>query len=662
MSSLSASLPAPDAPQMLRLFGPDSAAFAAAEPALRRAWQRLGQPVADEPLWLRQSYLALLAQCIAAALPGAPAVDGGAFDWPATTPEGAALALALAGNVRRLDLTAASEDIFKGLYESLISRDARQGLGEYYTPDWLATRLVRHAVDRPLVQQVFDPACGSGTFLFHAIRHILAAAVDQPPERRAALAVRLVAGMDIHPVAVVIARVTCLLALGPVLDSAATTQAPVVHQGDALRPGPGSADVVLGNPPWLALRHMTPDRRARFKAEAEAAGLYVGGRFATQNDLCALVTVAAARHHLRPGGRLGLVLPLAVLSRGQFAPLRQGAGCIAWEAAWTFDESIRGLFPVPACVLFGRRGAPGPLPPTVLAFTGAGRTATEVPTPRAATFTGGSPYRRLFRQGATLVPRRLCLVGYDSPLEKPPWKHLPAPAATIEADFLRPVLLGESILPYRVFRRFEGVIPVSGATMLDAQGASAQGHARLHDWLSQAEALWQTHGSSGLSLAQRWNYHNGLTAQFPTAPLRVLYTKGGSQPAACVLRDAACVIDHMLYWMVPNSEAEALYLTAILNSEALRVRAAAFQARGQFGARHFDKVVFNLPIPCFEQTNGRHRQLAEIAARAEALAGQMELPPVIKFQQARTRLRCALAEAGLAAAIDDMVAELLTEA
>jgi len=45
---------------------------------------------------------------------------------------------------------------------------------------------------------------------------------------------------------------------------------------------------------------------------------------------------------------------------------------------------------------------------------------------------------------------------------------------------------------------------------------------------------------------------------------------------------------------------EALYLTAILNSETARERAAEYQAREQWGARHLDKVRFNLPIPRFD--------------------------------------------------------------
>jgi hypothetical protein len=58
----------------------------------------------------------------------------------------------------------------KVLYESVIAPDTRHRLGEYYTPDWLAAAMVEKAVDDPLQQRVLDPACGSGTFLFQAVR------------------------------------------------------------------------------------------------------------------------------------------------------------------------------------------------------------------------------------------------------------------------------------------------------------------------------------------------------------------------------------------------------------------------------------------------------------------------------------------------------------
>jgi hypothetical protein len=93
----------------------------------------------------------------------------------------------------------------------------QHGLGEYHTPDWLAAKIVKATVTAPLEQRVLDPACGSGTFLFHAARHFLREAeeVGQAKDLRAAEVCAHVVGMDIHPVAVIIARVTYLLALHP---------------------------------------------------------------------------------------------------------------------------------------------------------------------------------------------------------------------------------------------------------------------------------------------------------------------------------------------------------------------------------------------------------------------------------------------------------------
>jgi hypothetical protein len=253
------------------------------------------------------------------------------------------------------------------------------------------------------------------------------------------------------------------------------------------------------------------------------------------------------------------------------------------------------------------------------------------------------------------------VISRRNPQEKRPWKDLPAIQSRVEAEFLRPVLLGESIVPYRVFRPFEGVVPVSeGGAMLDTQAALNLGYEGLPGWMRKAEAVWTANAESGaMTLVARWNYHNELSAQFPVAPLRVVYAKAGSQPAACLLREPRSVIDHMLYWMPLSGELEGLFLTAILNSETARARAERYQARGQFGARHFDKVIFNLPIPRFDPAIPLHRALADAARQAEALAAAVAFPEGVKFQRARALVRAALTEAGLSRTIDRLVAELL---
>jgi hypothetical protein len=119
------------------------------------------------------------------------------------------------------------------------------------------------------------------------------------------------------------------------------------------------------------------------------------------------------------------------------------------------------------------------------------------------------------------------------------------------------------------------------------------------------------------------------------------------------------VIDHKLYWIKPASEDEAHYLTGILNSETARSRAERFQSRGQFGARDFDKVMFNLPIPLFKASEPLHLELAQAGAQAETVAANVELKEGEKFQRARKRVRDALAEDGIGGEIEKLVEKLL---
>jgi hypothetical protein len=245
--------------------------------------------------------------------------------------------------------------------------------------------------------------------------------------------------------------------------------------------------------------------------------------------------------------------------------------------------------------------------------------------------------------------------------EKRPWKSLPGIENKVEVEFLHPVLLGESILPYRIFRPFEAVVPVTAeGNVLDAEGAANRGFDGLHGWMQKAEKVWDANAESGgMTLIGRWNYHNELGAQFPMGALRITYAASGTNPAACVLRGSVAVIEHKLYWAAAVEEGEALYLAALLNSETTRSRIESFQSKGQWGARDFDKVMFNLPIPRFDSADSLHTALADAAREAEAIAAVVPLPETVKFQRARALVRAALAEAKVAQEIDTLVARLL---
>jgi N-6 DNA Methylase len=209
-----------------------------------------GSVVGNDALFVRHTYLSLVARLIARFLlgPGAmlaspedlgKTIDGDYFreqgidnfieddffTWLLKSPEIAADALEL---TRRLayslavyDFGQARQDLLKSLYEELVDPETRHDLGEYYTPDWLAEYIldVELGLSESPDQSVLDPSCGSGTFLFTAIRLIVKARLGRGEDEFDALLHTLdqVMGMDVHPVAVTVARTNYLLALGDLL-------------------------------------------------------------------------------------------------------------------------------------------------------------------------------------------------------------------------------------------------------------------------------------------------------------------------------------------------------------------------------------------------------------------------------------------------------------
>lgn len=245
--------------------------------------------------------------------------------------------------------------------------------------------------------------------------------------------------------------------------------------------------------------------------------------------------------------------------------------------------------------------------------------------------------------------------------DKKPWKAVDPPQGAVEAQFIRPVLLGESIAPFRTIAPFEGIIPIEEKSneIMSSGMAAARGFSALASWLTNVESLWQQHGKGARTFVEQLNFFEQLSAQLPTALHRVVYAASGTNPAAAVIRDNRAIVEHKLYWGEALSEAEAWYLVAILNSETTRARAEKWQSVGQWGARDFDKVVFNLPIPKFDASKPLHRDLSAAGERAERLSASVSLKQSGHFTRARKQIRDALIADGIAARIESMVAQLL---
>ena len=183
-------------------------------------------------------------------------IESDFFAWPDEV-GGHDLLKALARRVVRFDWQNAPPDIAAILYETVIPPGERRTLGEYYTPAWLARAMVRELIDDPLRQRVLDPACGSGTFIAEAVAHFLVATSTaaastalEPRELLARLRVA-VTGIDVHPVAVHLARAAWALAARPAIEAAvsagydASGSVPI-YLGDALQLRFNAGDLFAG--------------------------------------------------------------------------------------------------------------------------------------------------------------------------------------------------------------------------------------------------------------------------------------------------------------------------------------------------------------------------------------------------------------------------------
>ncbi len=813
----------------------------------RRLWARLlttalgTQFEDDDDLFVEHTYLVNTAEIIAHAVVGLDAVtiapasllsgakfeEGGIagvveadfFDWPAQVPEGERFVRSLARRVARFRWDAVGGDVLKVLYESVIGAATRKRLGEYYTPDWLAERVVAETVPEPLTTRVLDPACGSGTFLFHCVRGYLDAADAAGLSAADALAglTRHVLGLDLHPVAVTLARVTYLLAIGRdrLTDRARGRIEVPVYLGDAVQwqrttgglfskgnlvvetddrkqlfeselkfpeallenparfnglvealtgrasdRAPGGprpkldglfqrfavapadrpaltdtfaalcelhdagrdhiwgyyvrnlarpywlarpdnrVDAIVGNPPWLTYRFMTPAMQQTFKAYSEDRGLWHGAKVATQQDLSGLFLVRAVGRYLRTGGRFGLVMPNAAVDRGQFRGLRTGsyrglhnaAVLVAFDRAWDLRRVRPHFFPRGSAVLFGRRSDENagarPLPTDLIAFSGKlpaknGSWAevephlTRAPGEAKPVADGhASPWADRFRNGANLYPRMLFFVTRREagPLgmpagqaavrslqrsnDKPPWKGLPPLEGVVETEFLRPVLLGECVLPYRVRSTFEAVIPRDTDGLMSVESERLDAHPGLADWWRRAERAMAEQNPAGLSLLEQIDYHGKFEQQLPIPPHRIVYNSSGMHLLAARVNDSRAVVENTLIWATAASDEEASFLCAVLNSAGVTELVRPYMSYGK-DERHISKSVWQLPVPLYDPSNDLHAALAARGAELEAAVADLEIDPDRHFTTVRRDVRAFLADADAGRDVEELVVELL---
>jgi type I restriction enzyme M protein len=257
----------------------------------------------------------------------------------------------IVGELAAYDLAGTDVDV-KGLaYQELVGTNLRGDRGQYFTPKGAVELMVR-ILDPKEDERVLDPACGTGGFLRETLRYLLNGWREQEdtaglPDSEAQLldhqerlekyARERLFGADFDPFLVRATSMSVMLLTGRAaanifhMDSLAFPGGDlsgVVDARDRIplptrSPVSGGVDVVMTNPPFgtdikiedseILDRYRDgvaqPWSRSRQTGEVEAT---VGGRVLGVSP--EQLFIQRAVEWVRPGGRVGIVLPNGILS------------------------------------------------------------------------------------------------------------------------------------------------------------------------------------------------------------------------------------------------------------------------------------------------------------------------------------------------------------
>ena len=438
-------------------------------------------------------------------------------------------------------------------------------------------------------------------------------------------------------------------------------------------------DRIIGNPPWLTYSQSADILRSELRDMSENRfDIWGGGKQAPHQDIATLFYTRCAELYAKPQAIIGMVMPYSVLRSGHHSKWRRGnykgKGILKAHVIglnfqvrepWDLDNVIPDFFSMPASVLFAQHTLAGQsaalAPGTVQMWRGDWQTNyagisrnSEILHHDDGTFK--SPYAELSNQGPTIFDRRLFFVE-----TMPHTAMIPAANTTkvtprlgsqdnykyedqlhqlegvVENDHLFDVYLGECIAPYVALDPLKAALPVHRPTMtmpLNHDNCTDNKHKacrldipKLHSnmqrrWNQTAKMYSEAHKHK--DLYSRLNYQKGMASQLEylqgliagNRGVRVAYTTSG-QPTATIIRDKRAVIESKAYQVKCQTENEAHYILAVINSNEIAAAAAAFMTRGLYGARDFHKHGWKLPIPRRDASDPLHVRLSELGKTAE---------------------------------------------
>lgn len=216
--------------------------------------------------------------------------------------------------IQGLSFIDTDSDIIGNAFEDFFGSVFRGNLGQYFTMRTIARFIV--GMLRPTTNDyILDPTCGSGGFLLESLlqvwRQTDADFSGQPNLQRIKtdFALQNVYGIEIHPTLARICKISLLLHHDGHTNIEADKSCLSPNLSDAFKRRDGTFDILVGNPPFgTKIEEGDEDQLdGRSLSDYEVSR----GRRKIQSEQLIL---ERSIHALKPGGKLGLVLPDGILN------------------------------------------------------------------------------------------------------------------------------------------------------------------------------------------------------------------------------------------------------------------------------------------------------------------------------------------------------------
>lgn len=455
---------------------------------------------------------------------------------------------------------------------------------------------------------------------------------------------------------------------------------------------------ILSNPPWMAMSKLGDNPYKKTVSRlAKKYGISLAGAAHPHVELAVIFLLSSVDRYLKEGGLWSCIMPGSLMSGLNHEPFRREkyrdsvVGLKSrTEALWELPQNT---FKNKAIVLAGAKS--GQQTPEQLE----GREYEEINRYKSCTYTLNHQGKRSawtnrgpeaglvevlgetiwrFREGCDLFPRTVLFHDFKErangnldiePIERAGklWYLISdskkvccndLTAADFDSKYIFEAYISKHLSPFYIAAPAKVLMPgrkVQG----EWKTLSPADRALMNAGTAYAfEEIEKKNGKKlGAYLIEVINIYGKLKQQnFSEKKWLVLSGAGGTNPCAAYISleeidSSRIIIDQTLYWYLTDSEEEALYITGLLNSDALTDIIRDFQPDGGFGKRHIHTIPYKI-IPAFDPEDPFHtdivtktRELMQEWAdrcREDSLAGLLEPdsgPLHIRRKRQQTEIR-----------------------